>query len=122
MFDLATSPSGDVLTHVRLFFAVLGAEVVGSAGTLGGPRAEARALRLLVSVRNGTPSLGHLRRELDWLWGLLTLANVHDPGSVEAACLACLKPGSDEVAGLCSLAEELGALFDRIGAPKDLPA
>ncbi len=119
MFDIATSPSGDALAHVRLFLAVLGAEVVGAAGTLGGPRAEARALLLLEKVRDGALSPVQLRRELDWLWGLLTLAHVQDLDSVEAACLACLDPGSEAVAGLCLLAEELGALFDRIGAPKE---
>ena len=118
MFDFVASPSGDALTHVRIFLAALGAEVVRAACTLGGPGAEARALRLLERVRDGTPSIGQVRRELDWLWSLLTLARVDDLESVEAACFACLDPASDEVAALCELTEELAALFERIGAPK----
>lgn len=118
MFDLVASPSGDALTHVRMFLATLGVEVIRAAATLGGPGAEARALRLLETVRDGTPSIRQLRRELDWLWSLFTLEKVADLDSVEAGCFACLDPSSDDVAALCALTDELAALFERIGAPK----
>ena len=76
MFDLVASPTSDALSHVRLFLAARGAEVIRAAGTLGGPGAEARALRLLEIVRDGAPPLGQIRRELDWLWRLLTVGPI----------------------------------------------
>ncbi len=104
MLDLIASPSGDALSHIRIFLAALGAEVIRAAGTFGGSDAEARALRLLEQVRDGTPSAGQVQHELDWLWGLLSLA--------------CLDPTSAEAEALCALTDALAALFDRIGAPK----
>jgi hypothetical protein len=119
MFDMLDSPEpGDALAHVRLFLATLGIDMIQAARTLGGPDAEARALRLLEQVRDGTPSPRLIVRELDWLWSLLSLENVHDLDSVEAACFASLDPASEEVAALCALTDELAALFDRIGAPR----
>lgn len=78
-----------------------------AARLLGGPCAARRADRLVLGLCEASGLSLRLRTELDWLHGLLTLKNVADFGSTEAAQFALIDPASPVVEEICLLADTL---------------
>lgn len=90
-----------------------------AAKLLGGPSATRRCARLLSDIGTAVAPTRRLRRELDWLHGLLTLENVHDIESEEAARFSLIDPADPRVAEICALAD---ALRDQIEGLASKPA
>ena len=62
-----------------------------------------------------------MRRELWWLHGLLTLKNVHDIESEEAARFSLIDPADPRVAEICALADALHEQIDELASePADV--
>nr|WP_245243317.1 hypothetical protein [Pararhodobacter sp. SW119] len=88
-----------------------------AAKLLGGPAAARRCDRLVVDINESVGMTARIRRELDWLHGLLTLENVYDIESDEAFCFALIDPADACVEEICVLADLLRDEIDALPAP-----
>ncbi|OWU68527.1 hypothetical protein ATO2_11620 [Roseovarius sp. 22II1-1F6A] len=91
---------------------------------LGGPAAQRRFLRLVSRLRQASHLGPHLRREIRWFHGLLTLELVGDPDATDPGHFCDIHPDDLVVTGICRLAdamtEVLCALLDA-SAPATTP-
>lgn len=91
-----------------------------AAEFLGGTAGGKRCARLLDEIGTAAGLTRRMRRELEWLHGLLTLENVHDLESEEAALFSLIDPADPRVAEICALADTLRGEIDALPAPKPI--
>ena len=86
--------------------------LLNASTLLGGQSARRRTERVVNDILTD----GHFSRrrmnELLWLHGLLTLENVADPDSDEAAFFGAIDPADPVVYEICALADGLGDRLD----------
>ncbi|MDW4496575.1 hypothetical protein R5H30_01170 [Sulfitobacter sp. D35] len=111
MFDYLFSETTELHDYIHRHSEAL----QNAALLLGGRPWLRRAQRLLDDF--STPRLisGRMRREIDKVYGLLTLRNVHDPDAAEAAYFAELDPTHSAVEEICALADGLADAAAAIG-------
>ncbi|WP_159099579.1 hypothetical protein [Alloyangia pacifica] len=115
-----TRSPGSVLggNQQRDFMHEHGSALVSAAHLLGGSAARGRVLRFIEAVKeSGRLTRAH-RRELSYLHYQLSLENVGNPGSLEAALFAEIDLSSPEVEDICLLTYLLTELLERIAAPE----
>lgn len=96
---------------VRRFIAEHLEDLSEASLLLGGPAAQRRFLRLVSRVRKASRLEPHLRRELRWLHGVLTLELVGDPHATDPNHFCDIHPDDPMVDGLCRLADAMTELL-----------
>lgn len=113
MFDLFH----DTLKELREFMSSYDQTLQNASVLLGGQPALRRTQALLHDVMSAPRLTRRMRNEIVALHDLLTLNNVHDLESLEAAYFADIDPASPIVEDLCLLSE---ALKDAIYRQQDV--
>ncbi len=102
------------LLGVRTFLEAHDMELQNAALRLGGRAALMRFHRLRRKVATAVAIDYGIRRELDWLAGLLGLENANDLDSPESICLADLDLDDPFVWTACLLLDQLDLLLQEI--------
>ncbi|MCA2008632.1 hypothetical protein [Tritonibacter mobilis] len=97
----------DALKILRDFISSHNEALQNASVLLGGQPALRRTQALLGDIMSARSLTRRLRHRIAALHGLLTLSNVHDMESLEAACFAEIDPASPIVEELCLLADGL---------------
>lgn len=122
---LPRSAGAVAVRSIRRFVAKHLADLSDASLLLGGPAAQRRFLRLVSRLRHASRLGPHLRREIRWLHGLLTLELVGEPDATDPGHFCDIHPNDLVVTVICRLAdamtEVLCALPDA-SAPADTPA
>lgn len=101
MFDF----SRPGLQDLQLFFHGQNEAMQNTALLLGGQPALRRTQHLLDDISGASSLTPRVKHELRALHRLLTLENVCDPTSIEAACFAELDPASPITEEICLLCD-----------------
>ena len=104
----------DDFASLRSFVHEHRCALAAAADLLGGTLSVRRFNRLVLALFDAGRPTQRLRRELNWLHGLLTLERVADLDSVEAERFARIDPASPVVADICLLAEGLSEQLQEI--------
>ncbi|BBU56454.1 hypothetical protein KU6B_27190 [Mameliella alba] len=74
---------------------------------LGGQAAQRRFLRLVSRLRQASGLGPHLRREIRWLHGVLTLELIGDPDATDPGHFCDIHPDDLVVTGICRLVDAM---------------
>ena len=99
------------LRTIRRFVAEHLEDLSEASLLLGGPAAQRRFRRLVSRIRHATRLEPHLRRELRWLHGLLTLELFGDPDATDPGHFCDIHPDDPIVGGICRLADAMTELL-----------
>lgn len=102
MFDFPVA-----LTPLHLYFQDNAQGLMHAAMTLGGHDWFRRVRKIIDELRQGGPLTRRTRIEIEKLYGLLTLRNVHDPDSFEAGFFDELSFEDPVLEEICLLTEQL---------------
>ena len=100
----ARSAGAIALWSIRRFVAEHFAGLSEASLLRGGPAAQRRFLRLVSRLRHASGLGPHLRREIRWLHGVLTLELVGDPDATDPGHFCDIRPDDLVVTGICRLA------------------
>ncbi len=99
---------------LRSFVAEHLADLSEASLLLGGPAAQRRFLRLVSRLRHASRLEPHLRREIRWLHGLLTLELVGDPDATDPDHFCDIHPDDLVVTGICRFADAMTELLSAL--------
>ncbi|UWQ47201.1 hypothetical protein [Leisingera aquaemixtae] len=103
----------DALKDLRDFMSSHHEALQNASFLLGGQPALRRTQALLDDITGERRLTGRLKRGIVKLHDLLTLSNVHEFETLEAACFAEIDPASPIVEELCLLADALKEAIHR---------
>ena len=112
-----TARGDRALEFTRDFFHEHGSAMLNAAAMLGGPAAHRRCLRLLADIAESASLSRPLRQELVWLHQLISLENVGEPDSEEAARFAMFDLLDPRIEEICL---ETDRLFELLLAISEL--
>ena len=101
-----------LLALLKSFIAQHDLDLQNAVLLLGGGAALMRLQRFRRALSASKPKYHRLRRELNWLCGLLCLENVEDVDSEEAGHFAMIDPADDVVWTICVLTDIAQGLLD----------
>lgn len=103
----ARSAGAIALRSIRSFVAEHLEDLSEASLLLGGPAAQRRFRRLVSRLRQASHLGPHLRREIRWFHGLLTLELVGDPDATDPDHFSDIHPADLVVTGICRLADAM---------------
>lgn len=115
MFDYKLPEARDeTLDVARCLFFDHGHDLAEAASLLGGACGEAKVLACALRIEAATRMTYGIRKELNALHRLLSLADVGDPECLETELFAELSPEDPEVEKICLLTDRLADLLEEV--------
>ncbi|SDY37258.1 hypothetical protein [Citreimonas salinaria] len=115
MFDYTPPNTRDeTLDLARCLFFDHGHDLAEAASRLGGACGEAKVVACALQIETATRMTYRIRRELNALHRLLSLADVGDPECLETELFAALSPADPEVETICLLTDRLAELLEEV--------
>lgn len=115
MFDqLTTKTRGATLDQARCLFFDRGHDLAQAAARLGGAWGETRVVSCGLQLEAACCMTRRIQEELYAVYRLLALADVGEPGRIEAELFISMNPATREVEEICLLTDLLHELLNEI--------